>query len=106
MRILSNSWEILMFASHKSCGEDYECSHPQLDQLVELARKNRALGARLTGAGWGGCIVALVEENKTDAFIEALKVSYYGNLEAAKGKSLDEVIFKTEPGQGALLYHF
>lgn len=40
-----------MFDSHSSCSELYECSHPQLDQLVEMAR-NHCLGARLTGAGY------------------------------------------------------
>ena len=36
----------LMFASHKSCADMYECSHPQLDLLVDLSRKHGALGAR------------------------------------------------------------
>ena len=36
----------LMSASHKSCSELYECSHPAVDKLVELAKKHGALGAR------------------------------------------------------------
>jgi len=40
----------LMFDSHSSCRDLYECSHPQLDRLVEMSAK-LALGARLTGAG-------------------------------------------------------
>ena len=40
----------LMIDSHASCRDLYECSHPQLDQLVEMSR-NHSLGARLTGAG-------------------------------------------------------
>ncbi len=41
----------LMLDSHLSCRDLYECSHPQLDQLVEMSR-NHCLGARLTGAGY------------------------------------------------------
>ncbi len=36
----------LMFESHRSCAEDYQCSHPQLDRLVELSKQHGALGAR------------------------------------------------------------
>ena len=40
-----------MFDSHSSCRDLYECSHPQLDKLVQLST-NRCSGARLTGAGY------------------------------------------------------
>ena len=50
--------------------------------------------------------MALVQEADTDAFIEAVKKDYFLTLDAAKGKNLDEVIFKTQPGQGAVLYKF
>ncbi|KAK5966919.1 D-galactokinase [Trichostrongylus colubriformis] len=51
----------LMTESHESCAKDYECSCASMDILVDECIKAGALGARLTGAGWGGCAVALVE---------------------------------------------
>lgn len=41
-----------------------------------MCRRGGAYGARLTGAGWGGCVVSLVDHHKADAFVEYLKVSY------------------------------
>jgi galactokinase len=53
----------MMNASHLSLRDDYEVSHPALDRLVEeAARIDGVLGARLTGAGFGGCAVNLVTE--------------------------------------------
>src|SRR5207237_1588250 len=49
----------LLDASHQSLRDDYDVSHPELDLLVDLAREGGAVGARLTGAGFGGSIVAL-----------------------------------------------
>ncbi len=94
----------LMFDSHYSCSQLYECSHPQLDQLVELSKRHGALGARLTGAGWGGCIVALVPEANLAKFLNGLQKDYYDNLEAAKGKAQAEYLFPTAPGDGANIY--
>ncbi|GMT01551.1 hypothetical protein PENTCL1PPCAC_23725 [Pristionchus entomophagus] len=49
----------LMNDSHTSCSQSYECSTPGLDDLVASLLSSGALGARLTGAGWGGCVIAL-----------------------------------------------
>jgi galactokinase len=52
----------LMVASHASLRDDYEVSTPTLDALVDrLVATDGVYGARLTGAGFGGCVVALTE---------------------------------------------
>ena len=62
----------LLSASHASLRDDYEVSIPELDLLVELLVECGAAGARLTGAGFGGCVVALAQWNHAKA-LEALK---------------------------------
>jgi galactokinase len=56
----------LMLASHESLRDDFEVSTPALDALVDACMEHGALGARLTGAGFGGCVVALVQRNHAD----------------------------------------
>jgi galactokinase len=59
----------LMGESHRSLRDDYEVSSPQLDLLVGLATaQDYVLGARLTGAGFGGCTVNIVRADAVDAF--------------------------------------
>jgi galactokinase len=65
----------LMLDSHRSLRDDYEVSVPELDRLVDAAMAGGAFGARLTGAGFGGCVVALVPQAPAAAdqgFEEAL----------------------------------
>jgi galactokinase len=50
----------LLFESHESCRRLYDCSTPELDTIVAAARRAGALGARLTGAGWGGAVLVLL----------------------------------------------
>jgi galactokinase len=67
----------LMFAGHASLRDLYEVSIPELDALVEIARDQPGcVGARLTGAGFGGCTVNLVVETKAPQFIQGLKEGY------------------------------
>ena len=67
----------LMFAAHKSLRDLYEVSLPELDALVEVARGLPGIyGARLTGAGFGGCTVNLVEEAQAEAFMQGLVQGY------------------------------
>jgi galactokinase len=56
----------LLSASHASLRDDYEVSTPELDLAVDLLVEHGAVGARLTGAGFGGCVVALVDRRHVD----------------------------------------
>lgn len=62
----------LMDQSHHSMRVDFEMSVPPVDQLVALAKEKGALGARLTGGGFGGCIVACVDRATADDWKEAV----------------------------------
>jgi galactokinase len=62
----------LMYASHASLRDDFAVSTPELDTFVEVARSAGALGARLTGAGFGGCAIALLPEQDRAALEAAV----------------------------------
>jgi len=67
----------LMTASHQSLRDDYEASSPELDAIVATALDvSGCLGARMTGAGFGGCAVALVESGSLDEFVAAVVEGY------------------------------
>jgi galactokinase len=67
----------LMGESHRSLRDDYEVSAPELDFLVEQAMTVRGVyGARMTGGGFGGCIVALAQPRAVDPLREHLKRVY------------------------------
>ncbi|KAK6254357.1 GHMP kinase N-terminal domain - like 6 [Theobroma cacao] len=88
----------LMNESHYSCSVLYECSCPELEELVKVCRDNGALGARLTGAGWGGCAVALVKESIVPQFILNLKEQFY------KSRSdFGLYVFASKPSSGAAI---
>ena len=66
-----------MYASHKSLRDLYEVSIPELDILVDIARGLPGIyGARLTGAGFGGCTVNLINKSQADAFVDGLRQGY------------------------------
>lgn len=67
----------LINASHVSLRDDYEVSCVELDTIVEIAwDQPGCLGARMTGAGFGGCAIALVRKENVPAFIEKVKDRY------------------------------
>jgi len=67
----------LMNASHVSLRDDYEVTGIELDTLAEAAwEQEGVIGSRMTGAGFGGCTVSIVEEDKVTAFIEKVGKLY------------------------------
>lgn len=85
----------LMSESHLSLRDDYEVSCAELDLMVELAeRVPGVLGSRMTGGGFGGCTVSLVETQAVDRFTETVGQAYRN----ATGKNPS--IFACSPGPG------
>ena len=87
----------LMNESHESCKALYECSSEELDRLVGMARQGGALGARLTGAGWGGCCVILVRNQDIEHLLRRLQVFYDNNPLITD----DIFMFPSKPCRGA-----
>jgi galactokinase len=86
----------LMIESHQSLKDDYEVSCEELDLLVDLAVKQKGvLGARMTGAGFGGCTVNLIEQNYIDDFKKSIKNEY------KKITGIIPDIYVTPPADGA-----
>jgi galactokinase len=61
----------LLLASHASLRDDFEVSIPELDRIVEESMSRGAVGARMTGGGFGGCAIALVPDPALDAVMAA-----------------------------------
>lgn len=85
----------LMYASHQSLRDDYEVSTPELDSFVELARQSGAVGARLTGAGFGGCAIALIKREDTEMLAHTVLQNF-----AARGFK-QPVFYSFQPSAGA-----
>lgn len=86
----------LMNDSHVSLRDDYEVSCPEMDILAEEAWKlPGVLGSRMTGGGFGGCTVSIVENDQVDAFIETVGAVY----EKRTGIKAD--FYVVDIGQGA-----
>jgi galactokinase len=63
-------------ASHASMRDDFEITVPEVDTAVAAALDAGAHGARMTGGGFGGCVVALVEADAVDATVRAVEAAY------------------------------
>lgn len=85
----------LMTASHVSLRDDYEVSAAELDVAVDAALSAGALGARMTGAGFGGSAIAMVPAEAAEGVTEAVRRAF-----ASAGYRAPE-FFVPEPGPGA-----
>lgn len=86
----------LLDAAHTSMRDDYAASCPEADALAEIARSAPGcLGARLTGAGWGGCVVALVEAGAIKSFCSQVRARY------RHATGLETAPFVCQSGAGA-----
>jgi len=93
-----------MSSSHESLRDDYEVSSPELDLLVSLAGGAGAAGARLTGAGFGGCAVALSDPDHLDGVLAALEEGYYRERELPT--PMGQVLFVAAASEGASVGEF
>ncbi len=66
----------LMTASHASMRDDYEITEPSVDLAVEVALANGASGARMTGGGFGGCVLVLADQTRLDALAAAVTAAF------------------------------
>ncbi len=89
----------LMVRSHESLRDDYEVSTGELDAIVEVALGAGAAGARLTGAGFGGCAVVLCDDATVAPVMEALAARFYAAR--MRGSANSEVAFAVQPSRGA-----
>ena len=98
--LISGDWTLfgkLMNESHESMKVDYEVSCDEIDFLVNVAQAFEGVyGSRLTGGGFGGCTVTLVEKGRAEALCEHLRKEY-----SDKWDGMECLCFETSPGPGA-----
>lgn len=86
----------LLIASHVSLRDDYEVSCVELDTIVDEAiKQDCCAGARMTGAGFGGCAIALVKEHDITTFIKTVSNAYTSKI------GYDPGMYVQESGDGA-----
>ncbi|MDA9798542.1 galactokinase [Luminiphilus sp.] len=86
----------LLFESHHSLRDDYQVSCEELDVLVELAQaQDDVFGARMTGGGFGGCIVALVNKEALSSVATSISQGY------AQRVGLSPQCYRVKPASGA-----
>jgi galactokinase len=92
----SDAFGRLMYESHESLRDDYEVSSPELDFLVETAGSIEGVfGARMTGGGFGGCTVNLVENKSLGSFESKVTADYERRF------SITPKIYPVKPSDGA-----
>ncbi|MDR0328011.1 MAG: galactokinase [Planctomycetaceae bacterium] len=97
--LTQRAWSLcgqLMGASHQSMKEDFEITCPEIDRLVEIAQSVEGVfGSRMTGGGFGGCTVSLIETKRTAEILEEISLRYQ------KSTGIVPTAFVTQPAQGA-----
>jgi galactokinase len=89
----------LMGTSHRSMKEDVEITGEEIDRLVEIAQgTDGVIGSRMTGGGFGGCTVSLIETSRTAEIVKAITKQY----QSATG--IEPAAFVTRPAQGARIW--
>jgi galactokinase len=82
--------------SHASLRDDFEVTNDALNLMVSCAQSHPACwGARMTGAGFGGCAVALVRQDSVEAFAQAVRAAY------RQKSGLEAGVYVCQPSQGA-----
>ena len=84
----------LMYESHNSSIKNFENSCNELDIVVDIAKKNNAVGARLSGGGWGGSVIVLTTQDKADILSDKI-------LEDCINKGINASISKIMASEGA-----
>ncbi|ORX33774.1 ribosomal protein S5 domain 2-type protein [Kockovaella imperatae] len=93
----------LITQSHASCKDVYECTCDETDQLQQLCLAQGALGARQTGGGWGGAVIALLPVSQVEGFLKRIKGSYEA-YKSLTEEGVEQAAFATLPGSGAGIY--
>ncbi len=98
----------LMNLSHESCRDNYGISCDELEALTGIALESGAIGSRLTGAGFGGCTVNLVESSILSSFIGDVKTKYYEDYLGVilDPERRDDVLFPCRASDGARIYRY
>jgi len=100
----------LLSESHRSLRDDFEVSTPALDELCRIAESAGAAGARLTGAGLGGCAIAACEASHAATVVEALREEFYkdrfeegneGHEVSDAARAIQDALFEARPSAGA-----
>ncbi|MDR2115220.1 MAG: galactokinase [Planctomycetaceae bacterium] len=99
--IVRKDWKTcgkLMYESHASMRDDFEITCAEIDLLVEIAQStDGVIGSRMTGGGFGGCTVSLVESSKVDKISKTISEQYCSKT------GIEPVISVTHPAQGAMI---
>jgi galactokinase len=89
----------LLRQAHASARDDYEISTPEIETLIFVAQEiPGVIGARLTGAGWGGCVVALVAQESLPTLTERVTIPYHRRT----GREATVFVCRSAAGAGAV----